>query len=90
VAKLSAVSIASFYTAEEIAVKIAEYQQILDSAASGSYRLDTTSGAQSVTPPDLGTVSELLQVYLKAYQLKSGTAYTRLISVDYHPQGGPF
>lgn len=83
--KLSANSIASFYTIEQIAGKITEYQGYLDSAAQGGYRLDTTQGAQSGTPPDPIAISELLETYLKAYQIKTGQSFVRLISAEYTP-----
>jgi hypothetical protein len=87
-AKLSAASVASFYTAEQIAAKISEYQALLDAAAQGGYRLDTTQGNQSATPPDPDRVGELLEVYLKAYRIKTGTQYARMIHTDFRPTGG--
>jgi hypothetical protein len=88
-AKLSAASVASFYTAEQIAAKIVEYQTALDSAAQGAYRLDSGSNAQSATPPDPVVLGELLEVYLKAYKIKTGQQYASMVTVDYRPNGGP-
>ena len=87
-AKLSAASIAACYTLEKIQQKITEYQDLLDDAAQGEYRLDTTQGSQTGTPADPDKVGELLQVYLKAYRIKTGQNFARLINADYRPGGG--
>ena len=87
--KLSAASIASFYTADQIAAKIKEYQDALDAAAQGSYRLDSGQNGQNVAPPDPVALGQLLEAYLKAYKIKTGQGYARLINVDYRPGGGP-
>jgi len=89
-AKLSAASIASFYTAEQIAAKIAEYQGLLDGAAAGGYGLDTTAGSQRTAPPDPSVVGQLLETYLKAYKIKTGQGFATLTHVDFRPTGGSF
>lgn len=87
-AKLSAASIAAIYTADEIKAKITEYQTALDNAASGAYRLGTTQGEQSGTPPSPEKIGEILEVYMQAYRIATGQGYVRVIHADYHPQGG--
>jgi len=87
--QLSPRSIANFYTQAEIETKIAEYQSILDAAAQGGYSLDTTAGNQRVTPPDPDQVSKLLETWMKAYEIKTGTSRTKLYTADYRPTGGP-
>jgi len=88
--RLSPTTIASYYSVEDIRAKITQYQELLDSAASGAYRLDTTAGAQSTTPPDVEQVSAELEAWMKAYQIKTGTTPTRMYTGDYKPSTGPY
>ncbi|MBE3064304.1 MAG: hypothetical protein IMZ69_04725 [Spirochaetes bacterium] len=88
-AKLSAASVASYYTAAQIAAKITEYQTLLDNAAQGPYRLDSGQNSQGVTPPDPSVIGQLLETYLKAYKIKTGQGFATLTHVDFRPTGGP-
>lgn len=83
---ISAQDIADTYTLAEIDAKIATYQTALDSAAGGSYSLDTTQGRQSVTTSDPDKLESLLAIWLKARKIKAGT-YTgaQVLQVNYTP-----
>ena len=83
---MNAYQIAKYYTLEQIAAKIATYQDAVDGAVTGGYSLDTTQGRQAVTPPDPDKAAKYLALWLKAYEIKSGT-YTgpQIIHVNYTP-----
>jgi len=83
---MNAYQIAKYYTLEQIAAKIATYQDAVDGAVTGGYSLDTTQGRQAVTPPDPDKASKYLALWLKAYEIKSGTyAGAQILHVNYTP-----
>lgn len=82
----TAAAIANIYTASQIQAKIAEYQDKIDAAASGGYRLDTTQGAQSSTPANPDQLMTLMSIWMKAYEIKTGTyCGARIINANYTP-----
>lgn len=83
---MTAYQVAEYYTLAEIDAKIVEYQDAYDASLMGGYRLDTTQGAQSRTPPDPARLSEALALWLKARAIKSGTyTGTQIIHANYTP-----
>lgn len=86
VKRLSPTDVVAYYTLEQIEAKIAEYEQALDDAVTGSYRLDTTSVQQAGNPPDPDQIASILQVWLGARALKTGTTPTRLFTGNYRPR----
>lgn len=77
-------AIANCYTLEQIENKITEYQEYLDkAAATKEYDLDTTQGRQKVKTEDVDKIANLLNSYLKAKSIKTGSSETKLYAAKY-------
>jgi len=83
---ITANQIANMYSLVQIQTQIATYQSMLDSSLQGGYSLDTTQGRHSVNTQDPSKIQDLLAVWMKAYEIKSGT-YTgaQLTHINYTP-----
>ena len=85
--KLSAQTIATMYTLEQIDAKIVALESSLTGATQGGYSFDSGQHKQTVTPPgNVESIESLLAVYMKARAIKTG-AYkgAQIVSVNYTP-----
>lgn len=84
---LSPQVICDLYTLEQINEKVTFWEGQLERASTKLYDKDTTQGRQRVEASDLDKISDTLQVYLKAKQLKSGLGQPHIISANFRNRG---
>ena len=84
---LSPQVICDTHTLEEIDTEVTFWKAQLKRASTSEYDKDTTQGRQRVRAAELKDISDTLQIYLKAKQLKSGLGGTHIISANFRSRG---
>lgn len=80
-------TICNMYTLVQIQEKVDFYIGQVDRATTKLYDKDTTQGRQRVESADIDKISEILAVWLKALECKSGLGQTHIISGNFLSRG---
>ena len=82
-AGLSSQTLCNLYTLEQIESKVTFYQEQLDNATVKSYNKDSSQGSQKVESAEINRIADILQSWLKAWELKKGMRSVRIVSANY-------
>lgn len=82
-AGLSPNTLCNLYTLEQIESKVTFYQEQLDGATMKSYDKDTSQGRQKVESAEINRIADILQSWLKAWELKKGMGGVNIVSVNF-------
>jgi hypothetical protein len=84
--KLSPADLADIYTLEEINTKITYYMEALEGATVKQYDKDTSQGSQSVESVSMTQIQDVLAIWIKAKQIKTGNGGVKIFSGNYAPK----